>query len=188
MSRFTFCNCPAGFDAEPERHAPDCPGRSGAGKARTPVPATKAITDDQRIAVLENAYVRAGEREHALRVELHAAKQKLAERDALLGRIYGASEWVRDAAHYQEVVQKLAYDALSASAEPSATVERDDRADFEQAFVVQDGVFFSAERNEYRSMNGRSIEYTDATDLNLRLQGWQARAALDKATEGASHE
>lgn len=40
MSRFCFCNCPAGFSAEPERHAPDCPGRSGAGKARTPVPAT----------------------------------------------------------------------------------------------------------------------------------------------------
>ncbi|MEN5258678.1 hypothetical protein [Pseudomonas protegens] len=67
-------------------------------------------------------------------------------------------------------------------------VERDERAEFEQAFVVQEGVFFSKERNEYRSMNGRSIEYTDATDLNLRLQGWQARAALDKATEGAGHE
>lgn len=40
MSRFCFCNCPAGFSADPERHAPDCPGRSGAGKARTPVPAT----------------------------------------------------------------------------------------------------------------------------------------------------
>ncbi|MFJ3154003.1 hypothetical protein ACIPIX_07660 [Pseudomonas protegens] len=37
----------------------------------------------QRIAVLENAYVRAGEREHALRVELHAAKQKLTELNAL---------------------------------------------------------------------------------------------------------
>lgn len=34
MSRFTFCNCPAGFSADPERHAPDCPGRSGAGKPR----------------------------------------------------------------------------------------------------------------------------------------------------------
>ncbi|WAK44830.1 hypothetical protein [Pseudomonas phage PseuP_224] len=69
-----------------------------------------------------------------------------------------------------------------------APVERDERAEFEQAFVVQEGLYFSAERNEYRSMNGRSIEYTDAKDLNLRLQGWQARAALDKATEGASHE
>lgn len=32
MNRFTLCNCPAGFNADPERHAPDCPGRSGAGK------------------------------------------------------------------------------------------------------------------------------------------------------------
>lgn len=40
---------------------------------------------NQRIAVLETAYVRAGEREHELRVELHAAKQKLAEMDALFG-------------------------------------------------------------------------------------------------------
>lgn len=39
----------------------------------------------QRIAVLENAYVRAGERKHELRVKLHAAKQKLAEMDALFG-------------------------------------------------------------------------------------------------------
>lgn len=62
-------------------------------------------------------------------------------------------------------------DRLLASAEPSSQVERDDRAEFEQAFVVQEGVFFSKERNEYRSMNGRSIEYTDAADLNLRLSG-----------------
>lgn len=39
----------------------------------------------QRIAVLENAYVRAGERDHELRVKLHAAKQKLAEMNALFG-------------------------------------------------------------------------------------------------------
>ncbi|MBP5120979.1 hypothetical protein [Pseudomonas protegens] len=100
----------------------------------------------------------------------------------------------------------MTYESKIASAEPSAQctdggmcedsshkctgcapVERDERAEFERAFVVQEGVYFSADRNEYRSMNGRSIEYTDATDLNLRLQGWQARAALAKATEGASH-
>lgn len=66
------------------------------------------------------------------------------------------------------------------SAEPSAPVERDERAEFERKFVVQEGVFFSGERNEYRSMNGRAIEETDATDLNLRLSGWQARAALER--------
>lgn len=27
MNRFTRCNCPAGFGAGAERHAPDCPGR-----------------------------------------------------------------------------------------------------------------------------------------------------------------
>lgn len=27
MSRFTMCDCPAGFGAGAERHAPDCPGR-----------------------------------------------------------------------------------------------------------------------------------------------------------------
>lgn len=32
MNRFVMCNCPVGFAADPERHAPDCPGRSGAGK------------------------------------------------------------------------------------------------------------------------------------------------------------
>lgn len=64
--------------------------------------------------------------------------------------------------------------------EPSAPVERDERADFERKFVVQEGVFFSGERNEYRSMNGRAVEETDATDLNLRLSGWQARAALER--------
>lgn len=63
---------------------------------------------------------------------------------------------------------------------PSAPVELDERAAFEQAFVVQDGVFFSPDRKEYRSMNGRSIEETDAIDLNLRLSGWKARAALER--------
>lgn len=62
---------------------------------------------------------------------------------------------------------------------PSAPVEIDERAAFERAFVVQEGVFFSRERNEYRSMNGRNIEETDSIDLNLRLSGWMSRAALE---------
>ncbi|MER0550534.1 hypothetical protein AAA536_20060 [Pseudomonas aeruginosa] len=62
-----------------------------------------------------------------------------------------------------------------------ASVEQaggDERAEFERAFTVQEGVFFDDKRGEYRSMNLREIEVTDAQDLNLRLQGWQARAAL----------
>lgn len=54
----------------------------------------------------------------------------------------------------------------------------DERAAFERAFTVQEGVCFDDKRGEYRSMNLREIEVTDAQDLNLRLQGWQARAAL----------
>ncbi|WP_176512151.1 hypothetical protein [Pseudomonas faucium] len=56
--------------------------------------------------------------------------------------------------------------------------EHDEQAAFERAFVVQEGVCFSPERKEYRSMNGRNIEETDSIDLNLRLSGWMARAAL----------
>ncbi|WP_368767485.1 hypothetical protein [Pseudomonas aeruginosa] len=54
----------------------------------------------------------------------------------------------------------------------------DERAAFERAFTVQEGIYFDDKRGEYRSMNLRAIEATDAQDLNLRLQGWQARAAL----------
>lgn len=54
----------------------------------------------------------------------------------------------------------------------------DERAAFERAFTVQEGIYFDDKRGEYRSMNLRAIEATDAQGLNLRLQGWQARAAL----------
>jgi hypothetical protein len=53
-----------------------------------------------------------------------------------------------------------------------------ERARFERAFIVQEGVFYSSDRKEYLSMNGRSIEKTDSIDLNLRLSGWMAHAAL----------
>ncbi|RCG91972.1 hypothetical protein CSB89_1340 [Pseudomonas aeruginosa] len=43
---------------------------------------------------------------------------------------------------------------------------------------MQEGIYFDDKRGEYRSMNLRAIEASDALDLNLRLQGWQARAAL----------
>ncbi|MCO8166892.1 hypothetical protein NJC40_03745 [Pseudomonas sp. 21LCFQ02] len=59
-----------------------------------------------------------------------------------------------------------------------AVDEDAEMAKFERAFVVQEGVFYSGDRKGYRSMNGRSIEETDASDLNLRLSGWLARAAI----------
>ncbi|WP_207929609.1 hypothetical protein [Pseudomonas aeruginosa] len=54
----------------------------------------------------------------------------------------------------------------------------DERAAFERAFTVQEGIYFDDKRGEYRSMNLCAIEASDAQDLNLQLQGWQARAAL----------
>lgn len=63
-------------------------------------------------------------------------------------------------------------------AHPAEQACGDERAAFERAFTVQEGIYFDDKRGEYRSMNLRAIEATDAQDLNLRLQGWQARAAL----------
>ncbi|MEW3773992.1 hypothetical protein [Pseudomonas aeruginosa] len=63
----------------------------------------------------------------------------------------------------------------------------DERAAFERAFTVQEGIYFDDKRGEYRSMNLRAIEATDAQDLNLRLQGWQARAALAQRSEFHQH-
>ncbi|HDP3650079.1 hypothetical protein FA556_26665 [Pseudomonas aeruginosa] len=54
----------------------------------------------------------------------------------------------------------------------------DERAEFERAFTVQEGIYFDDKRGEYRSMNLCAIEASDAQGLNLQLQGWQARAAL----------
>lgn len=85
MSRFCFCNCPAGFSAEPERHAPDCPGRSGAGKARTPVPATtpalKVSGAEELEAVLHwrGKHAQAIRERDALQLRLNAADQRIDE-------------------------------------------------------------------------------------------------------------
>lgn len=92
MSRFCFCNCPAGFSAEPERHAPDCPGRSGAGKARTPVPATLTASqpvesgvdfgiDGRSVRVSQEAYSIFLAREAAEREKIAALQQRLTAAD-----------------------------------------------------------------------------------------------------------
>lgn len=95
MSRFCFCNCPAGFSAEPERHAPDCPGRAGAGKARTPVPTT--LTDSQStdsgvdfgidgrsVRVSQEAYSIFLAREAAGRGKIAVLQQRLTAADELV--------------------------------------------------------------------------------------------------------
>ena len=92
MSRFCFCNCPAGFSADPERHAPDCPGRSGAGKARTPVPAILAASqpvdstvdfgiDGRSARVSQEAYSIFLARESVAREKIAALQQRLTAAD-----------------------------------------------------------------------------------------------------------
>lgn len=92
MSRFCFCNCPAGFSAAPERHAPDCPGRFGAGKAPTPVPATLPASkpvdscvdfgiDGRSVRVSQEAYSIFLAREAASREKIDALQQRLTAAD-----------------------------------------------------------------------------------------------------------
>ncbi|WP_236169861.1 hypothetical protein [Pseudomonas atacamensis] len=92
MSRFNFCDCPAGFSASPERHAPDCPGRFGAGKAPTPVPATLPASqladsgvdfgiDGRSVRVSQEAYSIFLAREAAGREKIEALQQRLTATD-----------------------------------------------------------------------------------------------------------
>lgn len=92
MSRFCFCNCPAGFSADPERHAPDCPGRSGAGNTRTPVPATLTASqpvdsgvdfgiEGRSVRVSQEVYSIFLAREAAGREKIAALQQRLTAAD-----------------------------------------------------------------------------------------------------------
>ncbi|MGR6617686.1 hypothetical protein [Pseudomonas rhodesiae] len=95
MSRFCFCNCPAGFSAAPERHAPDCPGRFGAGKAPTPVPATLPASkpvdsgvdfgiEGRSVRVSQEAYSIFLAREAASQEKIAALQQRLSADDQLI--------------------------------------------------------------------------------------------------------
>ncbi|MGE1984810.1 hypothetical protein [Pseudomonas aeruginosa] len=74
-------------------------------------------------------------------------------------------------------------DAFLASHPAVEQAGGDERAEFERAFTVQEGIYFDDKRGEYRSMNLCAIEASDAQDLNLQLQGWQARAALAQPSQ-----
>ena len=141
MSRFCFCNCPAGFSAEPERHAPDCPGRSGAGKARTPVPATLTASqpvdsgvdfgiDGRSVRVSQEAYSIFLAREAAGREKIAALQQRLTATDQLISeqrvalmRIYDRAEaFAEDERPMQvasvEVIRDIATRALGMDSKP----------------------------------------------------------------------
>lgn len=62
-------------------------------------------------------------------------------------------------------------------------VAQDERETFEQAFVIQEGVYWSEDHQSYRSMNGRAIEDRDAIDATMWWAGWKARAALARPAQ-----
>jgi hypothetical protein len=102
MSRFNFCDCPAGFNADPERHAPDCPGRSGAGKrGPTPVPTTVETArfepSVQRFWAEEARNIRCVRAED---FDAHVTRLQ-AENAALLQRLTIADQRVDDLQHQQ---------------------------------------------------------------------------------------
>lgn len=54
--------------------------------------------------------------------------------------------------------------------------EAKERNLFESVSEISDGIYWSVECNSYKSINGRSVEGSDAVDATLRLQGWIACA------------
>lgn len=60
---------------------------------------------------------------------------------------------------------------------------QDERETFEQAFVIQEGVYWSEDHQSYLSMNGRAIEDRDAIDATMWWTGWKARAALARPAQ-----
>ncbi|HGM4870664.1 TPA: hypothetical protein ACKPW9_001010 [Pseudomonas aeruginosa] len=93
------------------------------------------------------------------------------DREIPLAKVEGATP-------AEAVIALMSAERIDPEQESVEQAGGDERAAFERAFTVQEGIYFDDKRGEYRSMNLRAIEATDAQDLNLRLQGWQARAAL----------
>lgn len=69
------------------------------------------------------------------------------------------------------------YMAWLQNEEPAPVFDEDkERKLFESVSEISDGIYWSVERNAYISLNGRSVEGSDAVDATLRLQGWIACA------------
>ncbi|WJN52069.1 hypothetical protein [Pseudomonas asiatica] len=109
-----------------------------------------------------------------LSAQLRAAHTKLAERDALLREIASIPG---DSINYHAThMSRIARAALSASAEPSAPVECDERADFERHVILTTGRPIDSELKRHPV---RHDEYECRT-MQTRWNDWQARAALDR--------
>jgi hypothetical protein len=97
-------------------------------------------------------------------------RAQLAERDALLRRASDVLEVLKCGA----IVRKAIAALLSASAEPSAPVEIDERADFERHVILTTGRPIDSELKRHPV---RHDEYECRT-MQTRWNDWQARAAL----------
>ncbi|MBF8720453.1 hypothetical protein [Pseudomonas guariconensis] len=111
--------------------------------------------------------------------EIENLRTQLAERDALLREALPAVEYESgrgDAAgtSYLQLADKIK--SLSASAEPSAPVEIDERADFERHVILTTGRPIDSELKRHPV---RHDEYECRT-MQTRWNDWQARAALDR--------
>ncbi|HCG1164649.1 TPA: hypothetical protein NJG37_000980 [Pseudomonas aeruginosa] len=93
------------------------------------------------------------------------------DREIPLAKVEGATP-------AEAVLALMSAERIDPEQESVEQASGDERAEFERAFTVQEGIYFDDKRGEYRSMNLCAIEASDAQDLNLQLQGWQARAAL----------
>ncbi|MEB3843479.1 hypothetical protein [Pseudomonas guariconensis] len=107
------------------------------------------------------------------------ALNKLADRDALLREALPAVEYESgrgDAAgtSYLQLADKIK--SLFVSAEPSAPVEIDERADFERHVILTTGRPIDSELKRHPV---RHDEYECRT-MQTRWNDWQARAALDR--------
>lgn len=85
IGKHTLCNCPAGFSAAPERHAPDCPGRVGAGKpalSSRPAPCSTCGYENgmHSCAIVLNGKLAAKTK------DLERAHMRIREMDLLFGR------------------------------------------------------------------------------------------------------
>ena len=98
---------------------------------------------------------------------------QLAERAALLARVVNSGALSSE--QYESLEAECC--ALSASAEPSAPVERDERDSFEKEFPVPGGVRFLEADNCY--VDGR-LDYEGGGSYQPAWEAWQARAALER--------
>lgn len=72
-------------------------------------------------------------------------------------------------------------DELTKRKEPNKSA--DERAAFEQVHPIPDGVYYSADHDAYRSMNGRAYEREHAIDTTNIFAGWRLARNAQSVTE-----